>query len=116
MKLSDIKRGDILVAKHNDLEDYQFERDYIIFIASGEEPTAKHFGWCISYTIPTIAHIDLSNTFNVGGSVGYTTYGSTPHKSSELRKPTVSEMLDILSRLRQFGYKYNKKTRNIEKL
>lgn len=41
MKLSDIKRGDILVAKHNDLEDYQFERDYIIFIASGSNITKK---------------------------------------------------------------------------
>ena len=116
MKLSDIKRGDILVAKHNDLEDYQFERDYIIFIASGSNITKRKLDTCISYTIQTIAHIDLANIFSVGGSVGYTTYGSTPHKSSELRKPTVSEMLDILSRLRQFGYKYNKKIKNIEKL
>ena len=116
MKLSDIKRGDILVVKHNDLEDYQFERNYIIFIASGSGVVEIKLDTCISYAIPTIAHIDLSNTFNVDGGVGYTTFGSTPHKSSELRKPTVSEMLDILSRLRQFGYKYNKKIKNIEKL
>ena len=117
MEIFDIKRGDILVVKHNDVEDYQFERDYIIFIASGSGMAEIKLDTCISYTIPTIASIDLSNTFNVGDSVvGYTIFGNTPHKSSELRKPTVSEMLDILSRLRQFGYKYNKKTKNIEKL
>lgn len=118
MKLSDIKRGDILVVKHNDLEDYQFGRNYIIFIASGSNISEKNLGTCISYIIPTIAHIDFLNTFNVGSdlSIGYTIFRETPRKSSELRKPTVSEMLDILNRLRQFGYKYNKKTRNIEKL
>ena len=118
MKLSDIKRGDILVAKHNDLEDYQFERNYIIFIASGSKISKKNLDTCISYIIPTIAHIDLSNTFNVGSdlSVGYTIFRNTPRKSSELRKPTISEMLDILNRLKNSGYKYNKKTKNIEKL
>ena len=117
MKLSDIKRGDILVAKHNDLEDYEFERDYIIFIASGDKVRKGLSSCeCVSYIIPTIANIDLSNTFSVGDSVGYTTFEGISYKSSELRKPTFSEMLDILSRLRQFGYKYNKKTKNIEKL
>ena len=116
MKLSDIKRGDILVAKHNDLEDYEFERDYIIFIASGSKLSISSGNGYICYSIPVIASIDLSNAFNVGGSAGYTTFVNISYKSSELRKPTVSEMLDILSRLRQFGYKYNKKTRNIEKL
>ena len=116
MKLSDIKRGDILVSKHNDLEDYQFERDYIIFIASGSKLSISSGKGYICYSIPVIASIDLSNSFNVGGSTGYTTFGNISYKSSELRKPTVSEILDILSRLRQFGYKYNKKTKNIEKL
>ena len=116
MEIFDIKRGDILVAKHNDLEDYQFERDYIIFIASGSKLSISSGNGYICYSIPVIASIDLSNAFNVGGSAGYTTFVNISYKSSELRKPTVSEMLDILSRLRQFGYKYNKKTKNIEKL
>ena len=116
MKLSDIKRGDILVAKHNDLEDYEFERDYIIFIASGSKLSISSGNGYICYSIPVIASIDLSNAFNFGGSAGYTTFVNISYKSSELRKPTVSEMLDILSRLKQFGYKYNKKTKNIEKL
>ena len=117
MEIFDIKRGDILVAKHNDLEDYEFERDYIIFIASGSKPfiSSGSSNGYICYSIPVIASIDLSNAFNVGGSVGYTTFENISYKS-KLRKPTVSEMLDILSRLRQFGYKYNKKTKNIEKL
>lgn len=118
MEIFDIKRGDILVTEHNDLEDdYQFERNYIIFIASGSKLSiSSGDGYYISYSIPVIASIDLSNAFNVGGSVGYTTFENISYKSSELRKPTVSEMLDILSRLRQFGYRYNKKTKNIEKL
>jgi hypothetical protein len=116
MEIFDIKRGDILVAKHNDLEDYEFERDYIIFIASGSKLSISSGNGYICYSIPVIASIDLSNAFNVGGSAGYTTFVNISYKSSELRKPTVSEMLDILSRLRQFGYKYNKKTKNIEKL
>ena len=117
MEIFDIKRGDILVTKYNDVEENEFERDYIIFIASGFEPFSRSSG-CgyICYSIPVIASIDLSNAFNVGGSAGYTTFVNISYKSSELRKPTVSEMLDILSRLRQFGYKYNKKTKNIEKL
>lgn len=116
MEIFDIKRGDILVAKHNDLEDYEFERDYIIFIASGSKLSISSGNGYICYSIPVIASIDLSNAFNVGGSAGYTTFVNISYKSSELRKPTVSEMLDILSRLKQFGYKYNKKTKNIEKL
>jgi len=116
MEIFDIKRGDILVAKHNDLEDYEFERDYIIFIASGSKLSISSGNGYICYSILVIASIDLSNAFNVGGSAGYTTFVNISYKSSELRKPTVSEMLDILSRLRQFGYKYNKKTKNIEKL
>ena len=116
MEIFDIKRGDILVAKHNDLEDYEFERDYIIFIASGSKLSISSGNGYICYSIPVIVSIDLSNAFNVGGSAGYTTFVNISYKSSELRKPTVSEMLDILSRLRQFGYKYNKKTKNIEKL
>ena len=124
MKLSDIKRGDILVVKHNDVEDYQFERDYIIFIASGSKI-------CIgtgnmnytSYIIPAIASIDLSNMLNVnrppleyGVTVGFTVYHKDTYKTTEIRKPTVDEVLDILKHLREFGYKYNKKTKNIEKL
>jgi hypothetical protein len=124
MKLSDIKRGDILVAEYGDANEYKYERDYIIFIASGSKI-------CIgtgnmnytSYIIPAIASIDLSNMLNVnrppleyGVTVGFTVYHKDTYERTEIRKPTVDEVLDILKHLREFGYKYNKKTKNIEKL
>ena len=53
MEIFDIKRGDILVVKLNDLEDYQedyqFERNYIIFIASGSKPSISSGNGYICY-------------------------------------------------------------------
>ena len=124
MKLSDIKRGDILVAEYGNVNEYKYERNYIIFIASGSNicigTSNMNF---TSYIIPTIASIDLSNTLNVnsplldyGVTVGFTVYHNDTYKTTQIRKPTVDEVLDILKHLREFGYKYNKKTKNIEKL
>lgn len=124
MELSDIKRGDILVAEYGDVNEYKYERDYIIFIASGSKI-------CIgtgnmnytSYIIPAIAAIDLSNTLNVFNpplvyavNVGFTVYHKDTYKTTKIRKPTVDEVLEILKHLKEFGYKYNKKTKIIEKL
>ena len=121
MKLSDIKRGDILVAEYGDVNEYKYERDYIIFIASGSKI-------CIgtgnmnytSYIIPAIASIDLSNTLNVNSplldysvTVGFTVYHKDTYKTTEIRKPTVDEVLDILKHLKEFGYKYNRKCMKI---
>lgn len=118
MTIFDIKRGDILVAKHNDLEDFQFERNYIIFIASGSKPSISSGNGYICYSIPVMAAIDLSNTFNVGVdlNVGYTLYSIEKHKTTTIRKPSFSEMTELINRLKENGYKYNKKTKNIEKL
>ena len=124
MKLSDIKRGDILVAEYGDANEYKYERDYIIFIASGSKICIGTRNMnCTSYIIPAIASIDLSNMLNVnrppleyGVTVGFTVYHKDTYKTTEIRKPTVDEVLDILKHLREFGYKYNKKTKNIEKL
>lgn len=119
MEISDIKRGDILVTKYNDVEENEFERDYIIFIASGFEPFSRSSG-CgyICYSIPVIASIDLSNTLGVKAnlSVGYTIYSIEKHKTTTIRKPSFSEMTELIGRLKENGYKYNKKTKNIEKL
>ena len=49
MEIFDIKRGDILVAKYNDVEQYEFERDYIIFIASGSSLSGIIYDKYISY-------------------------------------------------------------------
>lgn len=79
----DIKRGDILVMEYNDInvaERRRFERDYIIFIASGYNPYVSSVGkGYISYSIPVMASIDLSNTLETEThktnlSIGYTIY------------------------------------------
>jgi hypothetical protein len=113
MKLFDIKRGDILVIKVNNHEPCQFERDYIIFIASGSKLSISSGNGYICYSIPVMAAIDLSNTFNVGVglSVGYTIYHIEKHKTSTIRKPTFSEMTELINRLKENGYIYNKKNK-----
>ena len=121
MKLSDIKRGDILVAEYKDVEQNQFEMDYIIFIASGSNPSISGGKGYICYSIPVIASIDLSNTLEIETyktnlSVGYTIYFIEKRKTTTIRKPTFSEMTELINRLKENGYKYNKKTKNIEKL
>lgn len=121
MEIFDIKRGDILVTKYNDVEQNQFERDYIIFIASGIEPCSTSGNGYICYSIPVIASIDLSNTLETieiepSLSIGYIIYRIEKHKTSTIRKPTFSEMTELINRLKENGYKYNKKTKNIKKL
>lgn len=123
MEIFDIKRGDILVTKYNDINDARqsrFERDYIIFIASGSKPSISSCKGYICYSIPVMAAIDLSNTLEIetktNMSVGYTTYFREKRKTTTIRKPTFSEMTELINRLKESGYKYNKKTKNIEKL
>jgi hypothetical protein len=118
MEIFDIKRGDILVIKCNNLEPYLFERDYIIFIASGSNPSISSGNGYICYSIPVMVSIDLSNTLEVGInlSIGYLIDLIEKHKTSTIRKPTFSEMTELINRLKENGYKYNKKTKNIEKL
>ena len=118
MEIFDIKRGDILVTKYNDVEENEFERDYIIFIASGSKLSISSGNGYICYSIPVMASIDLSNTLEVEPnlSVGYTIYSIEKHKTTTIRKPSFSEMTELIGRLKENGYKYNKKTKNIEKL
>ena len=116
MKLSDIKRGDILVMEYNDInvaERRRFERDYIIFIASGYNPYISGVGkGYICYSIPVMASIDLSNTLEIEThktnlSIGYTTYFIEKNKTTTIKKPTFSEMTELINRLKENGYKYN---------
>ena len=124
MKLSDIKRGDILVAQYNDdVTVNDFERNYIVFIANGSKiriSSKNEVYTC--YIIPAIASIDLTNELTINKSqrtnenVGFTIYHKTPYKTTKLRKPTISDVLDIVNRLNKYGYKYNKKTKKLIKL
>lgn len=118
MEIFDIKSGDILVTKCNNLEPYQFERDYIIFIASGSNPSISSGNGYICYSILVIASIDLSNTLEVGTnlSIGYIIYFIEKYKTSTIRKPTFSEMKELINRLKENGYIYNRKTKKIQKI
>jgi hypothetical protein len=122
MKLSDIKRGDILVAHYAKINTPRFKRHSITFIASGEEPTVKYFG---SISIPVLAFINLQGELFVANkddsftpTIGYMYKDATrPNlKPTILSKPELKEVLELLNMLTACGYKYNKKTRNIEKL
>ena len=94
MEIFDIKRGDILVMEYNDInvaERRRFERDYIIFIASGYNPYISGRGkGYICYSILVIASIDLSNTFEIETyktnlSIGYTIYFIEKRKTTTIK-------------------------------
>ena len=94
MEIFDIKRGDILVMEYNDInvaERRRFERDYIIFIASGYNPSISGRGkGYICYSILVIASIDLSNTFEIETyktnlSIGYTIYFIEKRKTTTIK-------------------------------
>lgn len=122
MEIFDIKRGDILVVKLNDLEDYQedyqFERNYIIFIASGSKPSISSGNGYICYSIPVMAAINLSNKFKVGVglSVGYTIFHKEKHKTTTIRKPKFSEMAELIAVMKANNFKFNRKTKKIQKI
>jgi hypothetical protein len=120
MKLSDIKRGDILVAHYAKINTPRFKRHSITFIASGEEPTVKYFG---SISIPVLAFINLQGELFVANkddsftpTIGYMYKDATrPNlKPTILSKPELKEVLELLNMLTACGYKYNKKTKEIE--
>lgn len=117
MEIFDIKRGDILVTKYNNVEQNQFKRDYIIFIASGSKPSISSGNGYICYSIPVMASIDLSNALDVETktnlSVGYTIYYIEKRKTTTIRKPNFSEMKELINRLKENGYIYNRKCMKI---
>jgi hypothetical protein len=121
MKLSNIKRGDILVAHYAKINTPRFKRHSITFIASGEEPIVNDFGGWLS--IPVLALINLQGELFVANkddsftpTIGYMYKDATrPNlKPTILSKPELKEVLELLNMLTACGYKYNKKTKEIE--
>lgn len=120
MKLSDIKRGDILVAHYAHINTPRYKRHSITFIASGEEPIVS--GWS-SVSIPVLAFINLDGELFVANkddsfpsTIGYMCEDAKhPYlKPTILSKPELKEVLELLNMLTACGYKYNKKTKEIE--
>jgi len=123
MKLSDIKRGDILVVHYPEINTPRFKRHFITFIASGEEPTVNDFGGWSSVSIPVLAFINLQGELFVANkddsfpsTIGYMCEDAKhPYlKPTILSKPELKEVLELLNMLTACGYKYNKKTKEIE--
>jgi hypothetical protein len=119
MKLSDIKRGDILVTHYANINTPRFKRHFITFIASGEEPIVNGS----SISIPVLAFINLQGELFVANkddsftpTIGYMYKDATrPNlKPTILSKPELKEVLELLNMLTACGYKYNKKTKEIE--
>ena len=115
MDVKDIKRGDILVANyHPNQYDWEFSRDYIIFIAGGGRTALHSDGAWLS--IPTIAYIDLEGKFSRKGSIGFTLKPICAEVSeSKLLKPTMSQYVELMEAIAANGYTYNTKTKELKK-
>ena len=115
MELSDIKRGDILVAYYPDVHVTAYGRNYIIFIASGHI-TPRNIG---QSKIETLAHINLAGEFqsihdvNKYPSIGFTELAKDPRNISIIRKPTLNEVMELISKMKNNNLKFNRKTKKI---
>ena len=117
-----IKKGDILVAHYFQEDDFLFKRGYIIFIAKST-PNSNSIttfeGANYSHiTIPTIAHIDLMGHFTVKmpGGIGFTISSKkNPNERSKLFRPTIAEYEELMAKLNKNEFRYNKRTKQLEK-
>ena len=121
--LSDIKYGDILVAEYPDIRTNTHQRNYIIFIAngiisdSGSEPNYKFVN------IGVIAAINLGGHFFARRneresrlSIGFTTWSKNANEISIIRKPKFSEMAELINVMKANDFKFNRKTKKIQKI
>lgn len=120
MEIFDIKRGDILVAEYPDISTNTHQRNYIIFIANGIISDSESNSRYKSVSIGVIAAINLGGYFfaNRKGilSIGFTAWSKDANETSIIRKPKFYEMAELIAVMKANNFKYNKKTKNIEKL
>ena len=117
--LSNIKYGDVLVAEYPDINVKMHQRNYIIFIANGIISDGGGNQFYKFVNIGVIAAINLGGHFftrNESLSIGFTTWSKDVNETSILRKPTFSEMEELITAMKANNFKFNKKTKNIEKL
>ena len=120
--LSSIKYGDILVAEYPDINAKLYQRNYIIFIANGIISDSESNSRYKSVNIGVIAAINLRGYFfaSVEGekrlSIGFTAWSKDANETSIIRKPKFYEMAELIAVMKANNFKYNKKTKNIEKL
>ena len=118
LELLNIKHGDILVMYCADAKlRYGFKKDYIVFIVSDRPIKFSCDGKVAS--IPTIAHVNLNDVLtvssdNIALTIGFTISSFDP--PSKLFKPTMSQYLELMTKLKMEGYVYDKATKTIHKV
>lgn len=121
--LSDIKYGDVLVAEYLDINTKIYQRNYIIFIANGiisDSGSAPNYKFV---NIGVIAAINLGGHFFASLNedvrrlgIGFTTWSRNVNEISILRKPTFSEMAELVAVMKANNFKFNRKTKKIQKI
>jgi hypothetical protein len=120
--LSNIKYGDILVAEYPDINAETHQRNYIIFIANGIISDGGGNQFYKFVNIGVIAAINLGGGFFVNNereksmSIGFTSWSKDANETSIIRKPKFFEMAELITVMKANNFKFNRKTKNIEKL
>lgn len=117
--LSDIKYGDILVAEYPDIRTNTHQRNYIIFIASGIISDSGANSRYKFVNIGVIAAINLVGHFFTSRnclSIGFTAWSKDANEISIIRKPKFSEMAELINVMKANNFKFNRKTKKIEKI
>jgi hypothetical protein len=120
MEIFDIKYGDVLVAEYPGINANLYQRNYIIFIANGiisdgvSAPNYKFVNIGVIAAINLVGHffVDSNESF----SIGFTTWSRNDNEISIIRKPKFSEMAELIAVMKTNNFKFNRKTKNIEKL
>jgi len=121
--LSNIKYGDVLVAEYPDISRNTHQRNYIIFIANGiisDDGSAPNYK---SVNIGVIAAINLGGHFFDSMTegvkhlnIGFTAWSRNVYEISIIRKPKFSEMAELIGVMKANNFKFNRKTKKIQKI
>jgi hypothetical protein len=119
--LSDIKYGDVLVTEYLDISTKTHQRNYIIFIANGIISDGWDYSTFKSVSIGIIAGINLEGHFVASTnekslSIDFTTWSKYANEISIIRKPKFSEMAEIIAVMKANSFKFNRKTKKIQKI
>lgn len=117
--LYDIEYGDVLVAEYPETNAKLYQRNYIIFIANGIISNRVGNSIYKSVNIGVIAGLDLAGHFFAnrnGFSIGFTTWSKNDNEISIIRKPKFSEIAELIAVMKANNFKFNRKTKKIQKI
>lgn len=120
MEIFDIKYGDVLVAEYPDISTNTHQRNYIIFIANGIISDCGANSRYKFVNIGVIAAINLGGHFFASRKehldIGFTSWSKDTNETSIIRKPKFSEMAELISVMKANNFKFNRKTKKIQKI